>query len=317
MNILVTGAAGFIGSNLTDRLLEKNEKVIAIDDFNDFYDPKIKEGNLKLAIKNPNFKLYRGDIRDKPLIDKIFKENSVDVVCHIAARAGVRPSLQDPILYEEVNCLGTLNLFEAVKKHPVKNFVFASSSSVYGINSKVPFSEDDPISQPISPYAATKRASELMAFTYAHLYKIPVTNLRFFTVYGERGRPEMAVANFTRLIYEGKEIVVNGDGTAKRDFTYIGDILQGILVSIYKSFPYEIINLGESRVVEVNYLISLIETNLGKKAKIKYLPPAPGDVPITYADISKAKRLLGYEPNVQIEEGIERYVRWFLKKANR
>ncbi len=311
-HILVTGAAGFIGSNLTDRLLEKNEKIIAIDDFNDFYDPKIKEENLKQAVKNPCFKLYRGDIRDKSLIDKIFKENAVDVVCHIAARAGVRPSLQDPILYEEVNCLGTLNLLEAVKKHPIKNFVFASSSSVYGINSKVPFSEDDPISQLISPYAATKRASELMAFTYAHLYKVPVTNLRFFTVYGERGRPEMAVANFTRLIYEGKEIVVNGDGTAKRDFTYIGDILQGVLASIYKPFPYEIINLGESKIVEVNYLISLIEKNLGKKAKIKYLAPAPGDVPITYADISKAKKLLGYEPKMQIEEGIERYVKWFL-----
>lgn len=315
MNILVTGAAGFIGSNLTDRLLDKNEKVIAVDDFNDFYDPKIKEENLRQAVKNPNFKLYRGDIRDKALIDKIFKENTVDVVCHIAARAGVRPSLQDPVLYEEVNCLGTLNLFEAVKKHPVQNFVFASSSSVYGINSKVPFSEDDQISQPISPYAATKRASELMAFTYSHLYKVPVTNLRFFTVYGERGRPEMAVANFTRSIYEGKEIIVNGDGTAKRDFTYIGDILQGIIASIYKPFAYEIINLGESRVVEVNYLISVIEKNLSKKAKIKYLPPAPGDVPITYADISKAKRLLGYEPKVQIEEGIEIYVKWFLKKS--
>ena len=316
MNILVTGAAGFIGSNLTDRLLERNEKVVAIDDFNDFYDPKIKEENLKRAVKNPNFKLYRGDIRDKTLINKIFKENSIDVVCHIAARAGVRPSLQDPILYEEVNCLGTLNLLEAVKKHPVKNFVFASSSSVYGINSKVPFSEEDPISQPISPYASTKRASELMAFTYSHLYKVPVTNLRFFTVYGERGRPEMAVANFTRLIYEGKEIVVNGDGTANRDFTYIGDILQGVLASIYKPFPYEIINLGESRVVEVNYLISLIEKNLGKKAKIKYLPPAPGDVPITYADISRAKKLLGYEPKVQIEEGTERYVKWFIYRAS-
>jgi len=316
VNILVTGAAGFIGSNLTDRLLERNEKVVAIDDFNDFYDPKIKEENLKSAVKNPNFKLYRGDIRDKTLINKIFKENSIDVVCHIAARAGVRPSLQDPILYEEVNCLGTLNLLEAVKKHPVKNFVFASSSSVYGINSKVPFSEEDPISQPISPYASTKRASELMAFTYSHLYKVPVTNLRFFTVYGERGRPEMAVANFTRLIYEGKEIVVNGDGTAKRDFTYIGDILQGVLASIYKPFTYEIINLGESRIVEVNYLISLIEKNLGKKAKIKYLPPAPGDVPITYADISRAKKLLGYEPKVQIEEGIERYVKWFIYRAS-
>jgi len=316
MHILVTGAAGFIGSNLTDRLLDRNEKVIAIDDFNDFYDPKIKEENLKSAVKNPNFKLYRGDIRDKTLINKIFKENSIDVVCHIAARAGVRPSLQDPILYEEVNCLGTLNLLEAVKKHPVKNFVFASSSSVYGINSKVPFSEEDPISQPISPYASTKRASELMAFTYSHLYKVPVTNLRFFTVYGERGRPEMAVANFTRLIYEGKEIVVNGDGTAKRDFTYIGDILQGVLASIYKPFTYEIINLGESRIVEVNYLISLIEKNLGKKAKIKYLPPAPGDVPITYADISRAKKLLGYEPKVQIEEGIERYVKWFIYRAS-
>ncbi len=314
MNILVTGAAGFIGSNITDRVLERKERVIAIDDFNDFYDPRIKEENLKEAAVSPNFKLYRGDIRDKAFIGKIFKENSIDVVCHLAARAGIRPSLQDPVLYEDVNCLGTLNLLEAAKRHPVKNFVFASSSSVYGINSKVPFSEDDPISQPISPYAATKRASELMAFVYSHLYKIPVTALRFFTVYGERGRPEMAVANFTRLIWEEKEIIVNGNGTAKRDFTYIEDILQGVLASIYKPFPYEIINLGESRVVEVNYLISLIEKILGKKARIKYLPPAPGDVSVTYADISKAKRLLGYEPKVQIEEGVERYVKWFLKR---
>ena len=314
MNILVTGAAGFIGSNLTDKLLEKNENVIAIDDFNDFYDPKLKEENIQGALKNPNFKLYRGDILDKALLEKIFKENSIDVVCHLAARAGVRQSLKDPILYEEVNCLGTLNLLEAAKRHPVKNFVFASSSSVYGLNSKVPFSEDDPISQPISPYASTKRAGELMAFTYSHLYKIPITCLRFFTVYGERGRSEMSVANFTHRLWEGKELIVNGDGTAKRDFTYIGDILQGVLASIYKPFSYEIINLGESRVVELSYLISLIEKNLGKKAKIKYLSPEPGDVPITYADINKAKKLLNYQPKVQIEEGVERYVKWFLKK---
>ncbi|MFQ5586000.1 MAG: GDP-mannose 4,6-dehydratase [Thermodesulfobacteriota bacterium] len=317
MDVLVTGGAGFIGSHLVDRLLEGGDRVVVIDDFNDFYDPAIKRENLEGASTSERFRLYEGDIRDRGLVRRLFDENRIDCVCHIAARAGVRPSLEDPLLYEEVNCVGTLNLLEEVKTRELKNFVFASSSSVYGINSKVPFSEDDPITQPISPYAVTKRANELMLFSYAHLYNIPTTCLRFFTVYGERGRPEMAVGNFTRRIAEGREINVFGDGSARRDFTYIGDILQGVVAAIERSTPFEIINLGESRVVEVRYLISLIEENLKKRAKIRYHPPSPGDVPLTYADIGKARRLLDYDPKVAIEEGIERYVNWLLQRSGR
>lgn len=313
MNILVTGGAGFIGSNLVDRLIDKGEHIIVIDDFNDYYNPLFKRANIKHHLKDTRFKLYEGDIRDKNLIEKIFSENKIDAVCHIAARAGVRPSLKDPLLYEEVNCIGTLNLLESARKHKASNFVFASSSSVYGINSELPFSEDDPISKPISPYAVTKRAGELMCHTYSHLYNIPITCLRFFTVYGERGRPEMSPYKFTECIWQEKSIPLYGDGTAKRDFTHICDIVQGVVAAIYKPFKYEIINLGESRVVEMKYLIELIEKNLGKKAMINYLPSEPGDVPITYADVSKAKRFLGYEPKVCIEDGIERFVKWYLE----
>lgn len=317
MNVIVTGGAGFIGSHLVRALLERGERVVVIDDFNDFYDPALKRENVEGLDSHKNFKLFEVDIRDRGAVERVFTEEPPDVVCHLAARAGVRPSIEEPQLYDEVNSVGTLNMLEAVKGAGLKNFVFASSSSVYGISSKLPFSEDDPISTPLSPYAATKRAGELFCFNYSHLYKLPVTCLRFFTVYGERGRPEMAVARFTRLIDEGGEIQVFGDGTAKRDFTYIGDIMKGLIKAVYKSFPYEIINLGESRTVEVLKLISVIEEKLGKKAKIKYLPPAPGDVPVTYADVSKAERLLGYEPGVAIEEGVERYVRWYIEREKR
>lgn len=314
MNILVTGGAGFIGSHLVEQLLERGDRVVVIDDFNDYYAPTIKEENISSVINNSLLKLYRGDIRDALFIDKVFDENTIDVVCHLAARAGVRPSIQEPILYEEVNCVGTLNILEASKRVGIKNFVFGASSSVYGSNTKVPFSEEDPVEQPISPYAATKRAGELMCYTYSHLYDIPVTALRFFTVYGERQRPEMAISKFTRLIWEGKEIPVFGNGTSKRDYTYISDILQGLIASIDKVSKYEIINLGESRTVELNYLISIIEENLQKKAIIKKFDDQPGDVPITYADVTKAKKLLGYTPMVPIEEGIERFTKWFLAK---
>ncbi len=314
MNILVTGGAGFIGSHLVERLIERGDRVIVIDDFNDYYAPAIKEENISSVVNNSLFKLYRGDIRDGLFIDTVFDENSIDVVCHLAARAGVRPSIQEPILYEEVNCTGTLNILEACKKVGIKNFVFGASSSVYGSNTKVPFSEEDPVEQPISPYAATKRAGELICYTYSHLYDIPVTALRFFTVYGERQRPEMAISKFTRLIWEGKEIPVFGNGTSKRDYTYISDILQGLIAGIDKVSKYEIINLGESRTVELNYLISIIEEKLQKKAIIKRLDDQPGDVPITYADVTRAKKLLGYTPMVPIEEGIERFTKWFLAK---
>lgn len=315
MKIIVTGGAGFIGSHVTGELLKKGESVVVIDDFNDFYDPGLKRENTALFRNEPRFKLCEMDIRDRAGIEAVFRDEAPDAVCHLAARAGVRPSIKDPFLYEEVNCLGTLNLLEAARLAKVKNFVFASSSSVYGINSKVPFSEEDPITCPISPYASTKRAGELMCYTYSHLYGMNLTCLRFFTVYGERGRPDMAVAKFTKAVWEGREIEVYGDGSAKRDFTYIGDILDGVLRSIYTPSRYEIVNLGGANTIDVNGLISLIEKNLGKKAVVKYSGVAPGDVPITYADVAKAKRLLGFAPKVRIDDGVARYVRWFLERT--
>ena len=314
MKIIVTGGAGFIGSHLVGELIKKGESVVVIDDFNDFYDPGLKRDNVAMYDREPRFKLREMDIRDRAGVEAIFREESPDAVCHLAARAGVRPSINDPFLYEEVNCLGTLNLLDAARAVNVRNFVFASSSSVYGINSKVPFSEEDPITCPISPYASTKRAGELMSYTYSHLYGLNVTCLRFFTVYGERGRPDMAVAKFTKAVREGREIEVYGDGSARRDFTYVGDILDGVMRSIYTPSRYEIVNIGGANMIDVNGLISLIEKNLGKKAIVRYSETAPGDVPITYADVTKAKRLLGFAPKVRIDEGVARYVRWFLER---
>jgi len=311
--IFLTGGAGFIGSHLVDKLLEKKLEVVVIDDFNDFYDPRIKRKNIEKHLKNKNYKLYEGDICNLELLEEIFKKYPFSMVVHLAARAGVRPSLKDPLLYERVNGIGTLNLLECAKKYNIKNFIFASSSSVYGINSKVPFSEDDPIERPISPYASTKRANELMCYTYHHLYGMNITLLRFFTVYGPRQRPEMAIYKFTNLIYHNKPIPVFGDGGAKRDFTYIDDIIEGVLSSMEKCYPFEIINLGESKTIKLLELVNLIEKNLEKKAIINFLPQEPGDVPITYADISKAKKLLGYNPKFPPEEGIKEFTRWFIK----
>ncbi len=311
----MTGGAGFIGSTLSEALFKRGESVTVIDNFNDYYDPAIKRENLAGLIGEPGFKLVELDIRDGEGLREAVAEAAPDVVCHLAARAGVRPSIEDPVLYEEVNGLGTINLLEAVKDLKLTNFVFASSSSVYGLNSKVPFVETDPITCTISPYAATKRAGELMCYSYAHLYDIPVTCLRFFTVYGERGRPDMAIAKFTKLINEGRPIEVYGDGSALRDFTYIGDIICGVVESIYKPFKYEIINIGGSATVELKRLISIIEQSLGKKAEVIFGPVQPGDVPITYADVSKAGSLLGFSPSVSIEEGVRRYVKWFLARA--
>lgn len=317
MKILITGGAGFIGSHLADALLARGEKVTVIDEFNDFYDPRLKRENIAPHLSNPSYTLVEGDIRDTDKVLRMFEETRFDAVVHLAARAGVRPSIEEPLLYEQVNCVGTLNLLEAARKTGITNFVFASSSSVYGINSKVPFSEGDPITCPISPYATTKRAGELMCYTYSHLYKLPSTCLRFFTVYGERGRPDMAVAKFTRLINDGKPIQVYGDGSAQRDFTYVGDIIEGLLKAVYTPSRYEIVNLGGANTIEVNRLIELIEGALGKKAEIKYLPPVPGDVPITYADAARAKELLGFTAAVRIDEGVERYVKWFLERERR
>ena len=312
-NILITGGAGFIGSHLVDRLLsEGGWRVTVIDDFNDFYEPAIKLENVRSHLENSNYTLARADIRDQPALKRIFDKNEFEYIVHLAARAGVRPSLRQPLLYAETNINGTLNLLELAREHRIKQFVFGSSSSVYGANARVPFNEDDPIRRPISPYAATKGAGELLCHTYSHLYGIRCVSLRFFTVYGARQRPDLAIHKFARLISGGKPIPVFGDGTTRRDYTYIDDIIAGVRAAIdYTASDYQVINLGESRTVELRELISLLEKELDQHAVIDWQPLQPGDVPQTYADITKAKQLLGYNPQTQIEEGIHRFVEWF------
>ena len=312
-NILITGGAGFIGSHLVDHLLGEGEwHVTIVDDFNDFYRPEIKRQNISAHLRNPSFRIYEADIRDQSALKRVFEESDFDCLVHLAARAGVRPSLTQPQLYAETNINGTLTLLELAREHGVKQFVFGSSSSVYGINAKVPFSEDDPVRQPISPYAATKATGELLCHTYSHLYGLRCVCLRFFTVYGARQRPDLAIHKFARLISAGKPIPVFGDGTTRRDYTYIDDCVVGVRAAIdYTASDFEVINLGESRTVELRELISLLEKELGQPAIIDRQPLQPGDVPQTFADISKARRLLGYNPQTQIEEGIRRFVEWF------
>jgi UDP-glucuronate 4-epimerase len=309
--IMVTGGAGFIGSHLVDKLL-KNNKVIVVDDFNDFYSPLIKRNNIEEHLKNPDYKLYELDIAEYEQLETVFAENKIDKVVHLAARAGVRPSLDDPQIYTRTNINGTVNLLELCKNYCVNHFVFGSSSSVYGISEKVPFKEDFDISKPISPYAATKATGEAMCYTFSHLYGIRCICLRFFTVYGPRQRPDLAIYKFTKLIEANKPIPVFGDGSAKRDYTYVEDILQGLIAAIsYNKSNFEICNLGESRTIELSRLIELLELNLGKKAEIKRLPNQKGDVPITYADVSRAKELLGYNPSTAIEDGIRYFIDWY------
>ena len=312
-NILITGGAGFIGSHLVDHLLgESGWRVTVIDDFNDFYDPSIKRENVETHRSDPNFELVEADIRDREGLRRALGETNFECIVHLAARAGVRPSLKEPHLYLETNVNGTMNLLEFARSSGTKQFIFGSSSSVYGINNKVPFSEDDPIFNPISPYAATKAAGELICHSYAHLYDLRIVCLRFFTVYGARQRPDLAIHKFAKLITAGKPIPVFGDGTTRRDYTYIDDIIAGVRAAIdYDQSNYEIINLGESRTVELRELISLLEDALGRRAEIDWQPMQPGDVPQTFADITKARRLLGYNPQTQIEEGIKRFVEWF------
>lgn len=312
-NILITGGAGFIGSHLVDRLIAEREwRVTVVDDLNDFYDPELKRANVRAHLANSAYTLVEADIRDRSTLETVFEKTKFDSIVHLAARAGVRPSLSEPQLYAETNINGTLNLLELARKHQIKQFVFGSSSSVYGINAKVPFAEEDEIRQPISPYAATKAAGELICHTYSHLYGMRCICLRFFTVYGARQRPDLAIHKFARLIDDGKPIPVFGDGTTRRDYTYIDDIIQGVRAAIdYDASDYEVINLGESRTVELSELIALLEKELDQKAVIDRQPMQPGDVPQTFADISKAKRLLGYNPQTQIEEGIHRFVEWF------
>lgn len=315
MAVLVTGGAGFIGSHLIEKLLALDIQTICLDNFNDFYDPDIKRNNIRPLLNNQNFRLVEGDIRDRNILEDIFKKWAIDTVIHLAAMAGVRASIKNPRIYEDVNTVGTINLLEACVKAKVKKFIYGSSSSVYGLATKLPFSEDDEIGRMISPYAVSKRSAELFCFTYSHLYGLSVCCLRFFTVYGPRQRPEMAIHKFTRYINEGLEIPVYGDGTSRRDYTYISDIIDGIVSVLDKKFDFEIFNLGNSECVELQHIISLIERYMGKKAKIKRLPDQPGDVPVTYADITKSAKLLGYKPKVKIEEGIERFVAWF-KEVN-
>ena len=315
-NILITGGAGFIGSHLIDNLLaEGGWQVSALDNFNEFYAPEIKRANLAPHRDNPRFRLYEADICRAGAVREIFAENKFEAIVHLAAWAGVRPSLLNPKLYTEVNVSGTVNLLEAAKEFGVRQFVFGSSSSVYGINCRVPFAEDDKIQQPISPYAATKAAGELLCHTFSHLYDLRTVCLRFFTVYGARQRPDLAIHKFSRLIWENKPIEMFGDGTTRRDYTYIEDIIQGVRAAIdYDRTSYEIFNLGESETIELARLIELLEENLGKKAIIERKPMQPGDVPVTFADISKARELLGYHPHTKIEEGIRKFTEWFLTR---
>ncbi len=316
-HILITGGAGFIGSHLVEKLLaEGSRRVSVIDNFNDFYAPSVKRANIAEFAENPHFKLYENDIRDAESIEKIFAENDFDAVVHLAAMAGVRPSLENPKLYAEVNINGTLNLLEAAKKSHVKQFVFGSSSSVYGENEKIPFAEDDKIQNPISPYAATKAAGELFCHTYSHLYDIRCVCLRFFTVYGARQRPDLAIHKFAKLISANKPIQMFGDGTTRRDYTFVQDIIQGVTAAIeYEKSGYEIFNLGESQTIELKQLIELLEISLGKKAIIEQHELQSGDVPITFADISKARELLNYNPTTKIEQGIPKFVEWFLQSS--
>ncbi|TSA45603.1 SDR family NAD(P)-dependent oxidoreductase [bacterium] len=310
MKILITGGAGFIGSNLAKKLMDRGDKVVIIDNFNDYYDPRLKYDRIKIFLKGYKFKLYKGDIRDAKLVEKIFSAERPDKVVHLAAMAGVRNSLRDPKLYFDVNVMGSLNLLEAAVKYKIKNFVFASSSSVYGNNKKQPFSESDPVDTPISPYAASKKADELIAHTYHHIYGLNVTALRFFTVYGPWGRPDMALFLFTDAISKGRPIKVFNYGKMSRNFTYVDDIVSGTITVLDKCKGYGVINIGGDKEETLLRFIEVIEQNMGKKAKKKMMPIQPGDVPTTVADIKKLRKL-GWKPTTRIEKGIKNFVEWY------
>ena len=314
MNFLVTGGAGFIGSHVCERLLLEGHAVSTFDDLNNFYSPAIKQRNLRSlqALAKP-FTFLHGDLTDRAAVDEALASAKFDQIIHLAARAGVRPSLEEPALYQRVNVEGTVNLLEAARHNGVKKITLASSSSVYGINAKVPFSEADPIFSAISPYAASKLADEALGHVYHHIYGMDIVMLRFFTVYGPRQRPDLAIHKFASLISSGKPIPVFGDGSTARDYTYVTDTVDGILACTRKTFGFEIFNLGESQTVTLSRLIELLEKSLGRPAILNRQPAQPGDVPITFADISKARALLGYNPTIKIDEGIPRFVEWFVK----
>lgn len=308
---LVTGGAGFIGSHLIERLLSRSNRVVCVDNFDPYYPSQVKKNNIKNVLNDGLYKLAVCDIRNKDNLEKIFLTHEIGSIVHLAARGGVRPSISDPLLYQDVNIRGTLNLLELSKEYGIKNFIFASSSSVYGASDKIPFRENDNLAKPVSPYAASKQACELFCYTYHHLYQIPIICLRLFTVYGPRQRPDMAIHKFTRLIDQGEEISLYGDGASKRDYTYISDITDGIASALYNPLGFEIINLGASQTIELKELVSLIGKTLNKNITIRQLPAQLGDMPITCADISKAKKLLNYNPKVGIEEGISNFIHWY------
>jgi UDP-glucuronate 4-epimerase len=311
MRILLTGGAGFIGSHLSERLLHEGHTLAIVDDLNDFYSPAVKRANLEQVRSAGPVTFHHADICDQEQMFAIGREHKPEAIIHLAARAGVRPSLEQPLLYEQVNVRGTMVLLETARQLEVPKFVFASSSSIYGIADRVPFSEDDALNLPISPYAATKIAGEKICYTYSHLYGIRTVCLRLFTVYGPRQRPDLAIHKFTRRISDGKPISVFGDGSSGRDYTFYSDVVDGIVSALHYNCCYEVFNLGNSHPIQLTTMISTLEDHLGRKATIERLPEQPGDVPITYADISKAKRVLGYEPRVAFSDGIAAFVAWF------
>ena len=311
--ILVTGGAGFIGSHASERLIERGDQVVVLDNFNDFYDPAIKREN----VRDLQAEVVEGDIRDQSLIERLFRTREFDVVLHLAAMAGVRRSLLDPLHYIDVNVRGTQILLDAMRKHEGARMVFASSSSVYGTNERVPFREDDDIHQPVSPYATTKRAGELLCYTHHHLYGAPITCLRFFTAYGPRQRPEMAIHSFVRNVLEDRPIPFFGDGSSRRDYTYIDDIVDGVLRAVDRPRGYALYNLGESRTSSLSELVELIGEVTGKQPRLDEKPMQPGDVPVTYADVSRAKAELGYLPRTELREGLERFLAWYHERAGR
>jgi len=313
MRILVTGGCGFIGSHLSERLLARGDEVVVLDNFNDFYDPGLKRSNAELLA---GARVVTGDIRDAELVRALFAEARFDALVHLAAMAGVRPSLSDPLHYGDVNLRGTMILLEELKRRPETRFVFGSSSSVYGGNEKVPFHEDDDVSRPVSPYAATKRSGELLAYTHHHLYGIPTSCLRFFTVYGPRQRPEMAIAKFTARILDGEPIPFFGDGTTRRDYTYVDDIVDGVVAALDRCEGYEIYNLGESATTTLAELVEQLGALCGVEPVLERLPMQPGDVLVTYADIGKARARLDYSPSVPVAEGLRRYVEWVRRQRD-
>lgn len=312
MKILITGGAGFIGSATAKALIERGDRVVLIDNFDDYYDPQLKRDRIKTLLqgKRKYFTLYTGDIRDMKFLEKIFKKEKPEKVLHLAAMAGVRSSLLDPKLYADVNIMGFINMLECAVKYQVRNFVYASSSSVYGNNKKTPFSETDPVDTPVSPYAATKKANELIAHVYSHIYKLPTTGLRFFTVYGPWGRPDMALFLFTKNIFSGKPIEVNNHGKMSRNFTYIDDIVSGTITTLDADFPYAVMNIGGDRENTLLEFIEEIEKNTGKKAIQKMMPLPDGDVISTTADIRKLRKL-GWKPTTRIDAGIKNFVDWY------